>query len=105
MKYVQKLQEEWYDDTEKTKVILEFEDFLDNKDILNSSEIVEVLESILVIGQNDKSEKNIAYNALKGLIPDILTCEEKTTGTCKQYIISQLDKIKTSKDVEKNKKI
>ncbi|NUJ98108.1 PKD domain-containing protein [Candidatus Gracilibacteria bacterium] len=105
MKYIQKLQEEWYDDTEKTKVILEFEDFLDNKDITNASEIVEVLESILVIGQNDKSEKNIAYNALKGLIPDILTCEKKTTGTCKQYIISQLDKIKTSKDIEKNKKI
>jgi len=65
MKYIQKLQEAWFDETEKTKVILELEGFLDNPDITNSTEIIDLLESILVIGQNDKSAKNIAYNALK----------------------------------------
>ncbi len=105
MKYVQKLQEAWFDETEKTKVILDFEWFLDTPDITNSTEITDLLESILVIGQNDKSEKNIAYNALKGLIPNTLTCNTGTTQACKDYIIAKLDIIKTSQDIEKNKKV
>ncbi len=106
-RYVQKLQEEYSDAAEKTKIIIDFEWFLDNENIKNSAEIIALLEQILVYGENDKSEKGVAYSALKNLIPDTITCSVSgsTTQSCKQYLVSKLDDIKGSSDVEKNKKI
>ena len=41
------------------------------------------------------------------MIPDTITCSVSgsTTQSCKQYLVSKLDDIKGSSDVEKNKKI
>jgi hypothetical protein len=46
--YVQKLQEEWFDDREKTNVILEFENYITEIEISDSDEIINILESLLV---------------------------------------------------------
>lgn len=104
MKYLERLQSEWFDETEKTKVILEFEWFVDNPDIPNSNEVINLLESILISWEEDKSQKNIAYNALKNLILKDIYCEydTKTYKSCKEYLVSILDEIKTSSDIEKN---
>lgn len=105
MMYVQRLQEEWFDATEKTKIIIEFEWFLDKPTIINSAEIIDLLESLLVLGQDDKSEKNIAYNALKALIPDGIECPTLAEWICKDILLEKLEAINISSDVEENKKI
>jgi hypothetical protein len=48
MQYVQKLQENWNYPTEKTKVILDFEKFIDGLSLSNEEEVVSLLESFLV---------------------------------------------------------
>jgi hypothetical protein len=48
MQYVQKLQENWFYPTEKTKIILEFEAFIDGTGVANALEINNTLESLLV---------------------------------------------------------
>lgn len=101
MRYIQILKEEWFDATQKTKTILDFETFLDNPSITNADNIIEVLESLLVIGENDKSEKNIAFNALKTLVPQSIMCKDGTD--CYNIIIGKLEDIKASSNVEKNK--
>ena len=69
MKYVQKLQEEWFYVNEKTKVILEFESFIDSTWVKNSTDIINLLESFIVQWQEDQSVRNMAYNVVKNLIP------------------------------------
>lgn len=96
MKYVQKLQEDWFYANEKTKVILEFESFIDSIWIKNSSDIINLLESLLVQWQEDQSVRNMAYNVVKNLIPNELV-EYKD-------IIANLDQIKSNPDkLEDNK--
>ena len=75
MKYLAKLQEEWFDHTEKTRVIIEFEQYIDSTGYTNSAEVIEILESLLVAGQEQKDDAAITYNALKNLIPDEISCE------------------------------
>jgi len=48
MKFIQKLQENWSDDTEKTKTILEFEGFLADSGVESAGDIIDLLESLLV---------------------------------------------------------
>lgn len=107
MKYLERLQSEWFDETEKTKVILEFEWFVDNPSIPNSAEVINLLESILVAWEEDKSQKNIAFSALKNLILKDIYCEydTKTFKSCKDYMVSLLEQIKNSTDVEKNTEV
>jgi len=119
MKYLQKLKEEWSDDTEKTKIILEFEWYLDETTLTNKDDIINLLEWLLVTNQEDKSEKNISYNALKNLIPDNITCSwswsissnskdnnlDSWFSDCKKLLISKLDAIKVSNDTELNRKL
>ncbi|MDD3646768.1 MAG: PKD domain-containing protein [Candidatus Gracilibacteria bacterium] len=104
MMYLQKLKEEWFDDTEKTKVILEFEGYLDETNILNKDEIIDTLESLLVEQEEDKSDRNVALNALKNLIPENIFCEYTSEyNSCKEELVAKLEAIKVSKDVEVNK--
>jgi hypothetical protein len=58
----------------------------------------------LVAGQDDKSQKNVAFNALKSLLPDEIVCTTPQGENCKAYLVSQLDLIKASTDIETNKK-
>ncbi|MBW7954443.1 PKD domain-containing protein [Candidatus Gracilibacteria bacterium] len=96
MKYVQKLQEEWFYDTEKTKVILEFEGFIDEIGVSNKDEINSLLESFLVNGAQDQSLRNMAYTVVKNLIPKEIVEYDK--------IIEKLDNIKSNPDkLEQNK--
>jgi len=46
--YIQKLQEEWFDNTEKTRVILEFEAYISEVAPSEAEEIINTLESLLV---------------------------------------------------------
>jgi len=77
--YVQKLKEEWSDDREKTNIILEFEGFIYDMQITNGDDIIDLLESLLVENQQDKSEKAITYNALRNLLPISIICTDETT--------------------------
>ena len=103
-KYIERLQSEWFDETEKTKVILEFEGFIDNPNIPNSTEIINLLESILISWEEDKSQKNIAFTALKNLITTSISCDfdNKVYKTCKDYLVSVLEEIKNSSNIDKN---
>ncbi len=93
MRYLSKLQEEWFDHTEKTRVIIEFEQYIDSTGYTNSAEVIDILESLLVQWQEQKDDAAITYNALKNLIPDNIECETPDNQTCKQYLVSKLDAI------------
>ena len=67
--------------------------------------MIDVLEGLLVAGQDDKSQKNVAFNALKSLLPDGLLCTPPKGTNCKEYLVSQLETIKGSTDIEANKKV
>ncbi|MCD5380863.1 PKD domain-containing protein, partial [Candidatus Gracilibacteria bacterium] len=102
MKYIQKLQENWEDDMEKTKTILEFEGFLAQSGIESTDDIIELLESLLIEGQGEGDEKEIAFQALKALTPASIECSVEE-GTCSEALIKKLEIIKNSSDVELNK--
>ncbi|MDD5770218.1 MAG: PKD domain-containing protein, partial [Candidatus Gracilibacteria bacterium] len=96
MQYIQKLQEEWFYANEKTKIILEFESYVDGLQLSNGADIINLLESFLIQGQQDQSVRNMSYNVVKNLIPKELV----------EYndIVADLDKIKANPDkLEDNK--
>ena len=104
--YVQKLQEEWFDASEKTKVIVEFEGYISNVDSVNAINIYGLLEALLLEWEDDKSEKNLMYVALKNLTPTNIECGLSTDvkdGKCYNAIIERLDIIKVNNDIEENK--
>ncbi len=104
--FVQKLQEEWNDNREKTNVILEFEGFIYDTWVNNADVMIELLESLLVEEQEDKSEKAISFTALKNLIPVSIKCPETvvlTENTCYDVLVSKLEAIKVNDDLEQNK--
>lgn len=110
--YVQKLQEEWFDKTEKTRVILEFEAYIYEVAPDNSTELINTLESLLVEWQEDQSEKNITFNALKNLIPATISCDIEgltqsgaSQSECYNFMIENLEIIRDSNNVEENKKL
>ena len=104
MSYVQKLQEEWFDDTEKTRVIIDFEAYLDQNTPEIADEAIELLSSLLVEWQEDKSARNISFNALKNLVPEDVTCEKPASyESCYDYIIASLEVINTNESLEDNK--
>jgi hypothetical protein len=69
LSYVQKLQENWNDNTEKTRTILDFENYIFELALPNQDELINILESLLVEGQEDQSAKQITYQALVNLVP------------------------------------
>ncbi|MCP4523723.1 MAG: PKD domain-containing protein, partial [Candidatus Gracilibacteria bacterium] len=104
--YVQKLQEEWYDVGEKTKVIVEFEGYLAQYSDVDSDEIYSSLESLILIEEEDKSDKNMSFVALKNLVPKEITCDLKTdveNGTCYDAIIERLEIINVNPDIDENR--
>ncbi len=104
--YVQKLQEEWSDNRWKTNVILEFEGFIYDINVDNGDDIINLLESLLVEDQEDKSEKAIAFNALKNLIPVSIVCENKETlvsENCYEEMILKLEAIRDNPNIDENK--
>lgn len=102
--YVMRLQEEWFDLTEKTRIIIEFEWYVDEIWASNADEIINLLESLLVEWQEDKSEKAITFNALKTLIPQTIECDEKWEfETCFAYLVDLLEQIKDNENLEENK--
>jgi hypothetical protein len=105
MQFLAKLQEEWFDHTEKTRVIIEFEQYIDSIGYRDSADVIDILESLLVQGQEDQSDQAITYNALTSLIPETIACEAPSDMTCKQYLVSQLDEIPTLSDNEQKTQI
>ncbi len=104
--YVQKLQEEWNDNREKTNVILEFEWFIYDIWVNSWDEIINLLESLLVENQEDKSEKAITFNALKNLIPVWISCGEQSiweNESCYDSLVSKLEFIRDNDILEENK--
>ena len=106
MMYVQKLQENWFDNREKTNVILEFEWYIEESKIEKSDDIINLLESLLVDDQADKSEKSIAFTALKNLIPQTIVCKDAKTGkeaNCYADLVAKLETIKNNDNIDENK--
>ena len=106
MMYIQKLQEGWFDNREKTNVIVEFEWYISDLWLKNSDEITNLLESLLVEDQKDKSEKSISFNALKNLIPESIVCPKIwtwATTDCYKFLVSKLEAIRDNENVEENK--
>ncbi len=107
--YVQKLIEEWYDDREKTNIILEFEGYIYDSEIAWWTEIIDILEWLLVEWENDKSEKAIAFTALKNLIPDSIACNWETEveewKTCKEALVSKLEVISNNTNIDENREL
>ncbi len=104
--YVQKLKEEWSDDREKTNIILEFEGFIYDMQITNGDDIIDLLESLLVENQQDKSEKAITYNALRNLLPISIICTDETTWSqtqCYDDLVSTLEAIRDNENIDENK--
>lgn len=104
MSYIRKLQENWNDSTEKTRTILDFENYIFELGLEETDEnnIISLLESLLVEWQEDQSAKQITYQALVNLIPSDIECSVET-GTCYDNLISKLEDIKNSNDIEINK--
>ncbi|MDD3793493.1 MAG: PKD domain-containing protein [Candidatus Gracilibacteria bacterium] len=109
--YVQRLKEEWNDDREKTNIIIEFESFIDQIEIAKGKELIDLLESLLIEGENDKSEKTIAFNALKNLIPTNIACIEKTATelkdglTCYDLLVLKLEVIGENSNIDENREL
>jgi len=102
LNYIQKLQENWNDDTEKTRTILDFENYIFELGLENEDEFISLLESLLVEWQEDQSAKQITYQALVNLVPADIQCE--TTGaSCYDTLLSKLADIKASDDTVYNK--
>ena len=104
--YIQHLQEEWFDNREKTNIILEFEWFILDTWVSNSEEIVNLLEWLLVENQEDKSEKAITFNALKNLIPESIVCKDPNTleeTMCYDIMVAKLEAIKNNDNIDENK--
>ena len=105
--YVQKLQEEWFDNREKTNVILEFENYVSEVDPGGAEYAITLLESLLVEWQEDQSEKSIIFNALKNLIPQTISCEwsEEELGeqSCYDSLIAKLEVIKENSSIDENR--
>ncbi len=104
MSYIQRLQENWSDDAEKTRTIIEFEGFIDETGVENADETIDLLESLLVEWEDDKSEKNIAYKALQALMPQDIQCATQWES-CSDLLSKKLEQIKQSSDVEWNRAI
>ena len=102
LSYVQKLQENWSDNTEKTRTILDFENYIFELGLEDENEIIALLESLLVEWQEDQSAKQITYTALVNLIPQDISCEVPS-WTCYDSLLSKLEDIRSSDDVEYNK--
>ncbi len=104
LSYVQKLQENWNDNTEKTRTILDFESYIFELELTNEDELITLLESLLVEGQEDQSAKQITYQALINLVPSEIVCDGGQK-TCYDNILSKLDDIRNSNDTDYNKTI
>ena len=104
--YVQKLQEEWFDAAEKTRVIVEFEWYVAGLQATNSDIIYDLLESLLLEETDDKSDQNLMFIALKNLTPTNIECNlssDDENAVCYNAIVERLEIIKNSTDVEDNK--
>ncbi len=103
--YVARLKDEWNDETERTKIIYDFEWFLSSSLIENRDEIIEKLEDLLLRESDDWSLKSVALRALQWLTPKNLECEfdTKEYGTCEEYVDSTLEVIKANDNIDQNK--
>jgi len=104
LQFVQRLQQNWFDKTEKTRTIIDFENYAFELNLQNEDEIIDILESLLVSGQEDQSELQIIYQALINLVPEEINCPVET-GTCYDNLISKLTDIRQSEDIEYNRQL
>jgi PKD repeat protein len=104
LSFVQKLQENWNDNTEKTRTILDFENYIFGLglDIAAEDELINTLESLLVEWQEDQSAKQITYQALVNLVPQGIECEVEM-GICYDSLLAKLEDIRSSDDTDYNK--
>lgn len=106
MKFVQRLQEEWFDARGKTDVIVEMQLYLNQVTDYDPTEVNELLESFLVEDNADKWERVVAFNALQNLIPTTVTCDDTWEfESCNALLIAKLETIRESNNIEENKKI
>ncbi|MCH8518722.1 PKD domain-containing protein [Candidatus Gracilibacteria bacterium] len=104
LQFVQRLQQNWFDKTEKTRTIIDFESYIFELNLSNENEIIDILESLLVSGQEDQSQLQIIYQALINLVPQEIQCQVET-GNCYDNLISKLTDIRQSEDIDYNREL
>ena len=100
MKYLQKLQENWDDKTEKVRTIIDFEKFIEKINPKNKQNITKILDWF--VSSNSDDQKEVSFQALKALIPDEIECRVDSWN-CKDYLVSKLNIIKQSSNIEQNR--
>jgi len=104
MKFVQRLQDEWFDVRWKTDTIVEMQMFLSQVPEYDPTEVNELLESFLVNDNADKWEREVAYNALQNLIPENVECETSDEfSSCRNMLTAKLESIKNSTNLDENR--
>lgn len=71
MKFLSTLQENWFDDREKTKVIIDFESYINSSSLeqVTKDKFYNILEWFLVTDKQTKTDITLAVKVLKTLIP------------------------------------
>jgi hypothetical protein len=75
-------------------------------DIPNATEIYNLLKELVLINEDDKSEKNLIFVALKNLTPKNIECELSSDAkepNCYNSIIERLNVINVNTDIDQNK--
>jgi len=103
LKYIEKLQDNWKDETEKVRTIMEFQDFIDTTWVDNIEEIIVLIDALL-LKEWDKWDKALYYAASKWLIPKDIECKT-SWESCKVFLDSKIDQINNSDDIENNRKL
>lgn len=104
--YVARLKDEWNDENERTKIIYEFDWFLNDSTIQNKDEIIVKLQELLLKENDESNLKNIALRALQWSTPENIECKYPTDyKSCKEYIDSSLETIRYNDDIDQNKEL
>lgn len=104
MKYVEKLQDEWFDARGKTDTIVEMQLFLNQIPNYDPTDVNELLESFLIDDNADKWERQVAFNALQNLIPQTVTCTNTWEyDSCSELLNSKLEAIKNGTNIDEKK--
>ncbi|MDD3119888.1 MAG: PKD domain-containing protein [Candidatus Gracilibacteria bacterium] len=101
MQYYVKLQENWFDSREKTRIIIDFESYIENESPLDKQkkgEFYTLLEGFLVSDGQMNDQVTLAATTLKNLIPTKSPNYQKITGLLDEILSHPTD-------LEKNKEL
>lgn len=96
--FIKQLEAGWFDEREKTEVILNFGNYVSSIEDASQdvkSQIYKDLETLLVWGEQDKNTLNVSYSVIKNILPTDMEEYDRA--------IEVLEEISTNRDVEANR--